>query len=61
MVEMQGLTLQQLADLYDASTPEIRRLLYYNFWDMELDQMIEKLGDENPNDYLVAFQGPLGS
>ena len=30
---MQGLTLQQLADLYDASTSEIRKLVYYYFWE----------------------------
>jgi len=30
MVEMQGLTIQQLADLYDASTPEVRKWMYEN-------------------------------
>ena len=33
MAEMQGLTLQQLADLYDASIPEIRKLVYCYFWE----------------------------
>lgn len=30
MVEMQGLTIQQLADLYDASTPEVRNWMLDN-------------------------------
>lgn len=30
MVEMRGLTLQQLQDLYDASTPEVRNWMLKN-------------------------------
>ena len=30
MVEMQGLTLHQLADLYDASTPEVKQWMLEN-------------------------------
>jgi len=30
MVEMQGLTLQQLADLHDASTPEVQKWMLEN-------------------------------
>ena len=27
------------------SSSEIRELVYYNFWNMELDEMIDKLGE----------------
>jgi len=30
MVEMQGLTIQQLADLYDASNPEVQKWMHEN-------------------------------
>ena len=30
MVEMKGLTLQELQDLYDASTPEIQKWMLEN-------------------------------
>lgn len=30
MVEMKGLTLQQLVDLFDASTREVRKWMYKN-------------------------------
>ena len=30
MVEMQGLTIQQLADLYDASSPEVQQWMLEN-------------------------------
>ncbi len=30
MVEIRGLTLQELADLYDASTPEVQQWMHEN-------------------------------
>ena len=37
----------RIKNLNDASPPEIRKLVYYNFWNMELlDEMIDKLGNE---------------
>jgi len=30
---MQGLTQQELQDLYGASSPEIRKFLHYYFWE----------------------------
>ena len=33
MVQMQGLTQQELQDLYGASSPEISKFLYYYFWE----------------------------
>ena len=33
--------------MYDASPSAIRKLLNYYFWNIELDEMIDELGEEN--------------